>query len=181
MADSRSSFTRKNPAAAIAAFRAAFHGSDAARLIVKLNGSGPEVDTLRDGLRDLPHVTVIDTFLNEEGLARLYRSADVLLSLHRAEGFGLPMLEAMAHGLPVIGTGWSGNMDFMTEANSLLVPYRLVPVEDNAAIYSGSVWAEPDVAAAAEMLARLSGDPALYARLSAAAHCTAAEASLTIR
>jgi glycosyltransferase involved in cell wall biosynthesis len=180
MADSRSSFARKNPEAAVAAFREAFQGSDSAHLILKLNGTGREVDALRDSLGDLPYVTVVDSFLNDEGITRLYRSADVLLSLHRAEGFGLPMLEAMAHGLPVIGTAWSGNMDFMTEANSLLVPYRLVPVADSAAIYSGSVWSEPDVAEAAGLLRRLAGDRALYSRLSEAAYRTASEGRLTI-
>ena len=179
MADSRSSFARKNPLAAIAAFRAAFGGSDQARLILKLNGSGPAADAIRESLRDLPHV-VVSEFLDEAGIAALYRSADALLSLHRAEGFGLPIVEAMAHGLPVIGTAWSGNTDFMTEANSLPVPYRLIPVDDSAEIYSGSVWAEPDINAAAMLLRRLAGDPALYARLSCAAHRTASEARLTL-
>jgi len=180
MADSRSSFARKNPEAAIAAFTAAFGDSDQARLIVKLNGAGPELDALRDSLRDRPNISILDTFLNDEAIGRLYRSADVLLSLHRAEGFGLPMLEAMAQGVPVIGTGWSGNMDFMTEANSLPVPYRLVPVADSAGIYGGSVWAEPDTGAAAQMLQRLAADPALHARLSRAAHRAASEARLSI-
>ncbi|HEY4254190.1 MAG TPA: glycosyltransferase [Roseomonas sp.] len=174
MADSRSSFTRKNPAAAIEAFRQAFGEGGAARLVVKLNGGGAAVEGLTAALRGLPGARVITDFLDDAGLAALYRSADVLLSLHRAEGFGLPMLEAMAHGVPVIGTGWSGNTDFMTEANSLLVPYRLVPVEDAAGIYAGSVWAEPDIGAAAAMLRRLADDAALYARLSAAAHAAVA-------
>jgi glycosyltransferase involved in cell wall biosynthesis len=179
MADSRSSFARKNPLAAIAAFRAAFGGGDQARIILKLNGAGPEAEAIRAALVGLPH-QVISEFLDDDGIAALYRSADALLSLHRAEGFGLPILEAMAHGLPVIGTNWSGNTDFMTEANSLPVPYRLVPVEDSAEIYSGSVWAEPDVDTAALLLRRLAEDPALHASLSQAAHASASEARLTL-
>lgn len=174
MADSRSSFTRKNPAAAIEAFRQAFGNASSARLVVKLNGGQAAIEALSATLRDLPNLSIVTDFLDEAAMAALYRSADVLLSLHRAEGFGLPMLEAMAHGVPVIGTGWSGNTDFMTAANSLLVPFRLVPVEDAAGIYAGSVWAEPNVAAAADMLRQLAADAALHARLAAAAHETVA-------
>jgi glycosyltransferase involved in cell wall biosynthesis len=178
MADSRSSFTRKNPAAAVAAFRQAFGASPSTQLIVKLNGGGPAPAAL--GAGGQPNIRIVTDFLDEAGLEALYRSADVLLSLHRAEGFGLPMLEAMAHGVPVVGTGWSGNTEFMSEANSLPVPYRLVPVSDADGIYAGSVWAEPDVAAAAAMLKRLAADAALYERLATAAHASVAAASLSL-
>ena len=170
MADSRSSFTRKNPAAAVEAFRRAFGTSTDARLVVKLNGNRKDVDTLVRSLRLAPNDTVISEFVDDAALGELLRSADTLLSLHRSEGFGLPMLEAMAHGVPVVGTGWSGNTDFMDEDNSLLVPYRLVPVTDPAGIYSNSIWAEPDVDAAADLLRQLAGDEALHTRLAKAAH-----------
>jgi glycosyltransferase involved in cell wall biosynthesis len=170
MADSRSSFARKNPAGAVEAFRRAFGASADARLVLKLNGRPAEMSALSAEFTDLPNVTVMASFLDDESLAQLYRSADVLLSLHRAEGFGLPMLEAMAHGVPVVGTGWSGNTEFMTEQNSCLVPYRLVPVVDPAGIYSGGEWAEPDLDAAADLLRQLAADPALYARRARSAH-----------
>jgi hypothetical protein len=76
----------------------------------------------------------------------------------------------------VVATGWSGNVDFMDATDSCLVPYRLVPVDDVSAIYSGSRWAEPDLDAAAQALRQLADDPALYARLAAAAHRRAAGA-----
>ena len=130
MADSRSSLSRKNPEGALRAFRAAFGGSPAARLVLKLNGSAGAADAVSqalfagaDDVLSGGNVEVISSFLDADALEELFRGADVLLSLHRAEGFGIPMLEAMAHGLPVVATGWSGNLEFMDETNSHLVPY----------------------------------------------------------
>ncbi|MBR0659900.1 glycosyltransferase [Neoroseomonas oryzicola] len=172
--DSRSSFARKNPAGAIAAFQAAFGESGAARLIVKLNGAADPDCAVERAAAGLPNVTILRDFLDEAALDALYRSADVLLSLHRAEGFGLPMLEAMARGVPVVGTGWSGNVDFMDSSNAVLVPARLVPVEDDAGIYRDSVWAEPDLLTASAALRGLAEDASRWERLSCAAHAAAA-------
>lgn len=170
MADSRSSFSRKNPAGAIEAFRRAFGPSRDVRLIVKINGSiSPDDDIVR-AVRRAPNVEMRTGFIDDEGMHTLHRSADVLLSLHRAEGFGLPMLEAMAHGVPVVATGWSGNTDFMTAENSALVPFDLVAVRDMAGIYAGGEWAEPDLDAAADMLRSLAFDEARYDALARAAH-----------
>ncbi|WP_158801706.1 glycosyltransferase family 4 protein [Acidisoma sp. L85] len=173
MADSRSSFSRKNPEGAVRAFRRAFGTSPSARLILKLSGRDEELKTFEGALgHELrgDNIEVVRDYLDEAGLAALYRRADVLLSLHRAEGFGLPMLEAMAHGIPVVATGWSGNLEFADATNTLLVPYRLVAVSDPAGIYSGSTWAEPDLEAAAQGLRRLAEAPAFYAALASAAH-----------
>jgi glycosyltransferase involved in cell wall biosynthesis len=172
MADTRSSLSRKNPLGAIKAFAEAFGASPAARLILKFSGRDEEVDaflaSLGGGLG--PNVDVIRGYLDEAGLAALYDRADVLLSLHRAEGFGLPMLDALGRGIPVVATAWSGNTDFTDALNGVPVPYELVPVEDEAAIYRGSRWAEPDVAAAARGLRRLAEDAALYERMATAAY-----------
>jgi glycosyltransferase involved in cell wall biosynthesis len=169
MADSRSSLSRKNPEGAVRAFQAAFGTSPVARLLLKIGASDSDLEALNSrlgGALDAPNVEVIREFLSDDGLAALYGRADVLLSLHRAEGFGLPMLEALARGIPTVATGWSGNMDFTTAENSLLVPYAVVPVADAGAVYHGSNWAEPDCAAAAAALSRLAGDASLYAQLS---------------
>jgi glycosyltransferase involved in cell wall biosynthesis len=172
MADSRSSFSRKNPAGALEAFRRAFGTSSSARLLLKLTGSPDELRDLQNSFGDLSslNVQIIRGFLSPAALAELYRETDVLLSLHRAEGFGLPMLEAMAHGIPVVATGWSGNLEFMDPSNSRLVPYRLIPVQDAAAVYGSSIWAAPDLDAAALALRDLASDAGAYDRLAAAAH-----------
>jgi glycosyltransferase involved in cell wall biosynthesis len=180
MADSRSSWSRKNPEGALRAFRAAFGASTAARLVLKLGGRTKELLALEASLGhllDCDNIEIVRGHLTQTALATLYRDADVLLSLHRAEGYGLPMSEAMAHGVPVVATGWSGNLDFMDTADSCLVPYKLVPVSDVSAIYSGSRWAEPNLDAAAQALRRLADDPVLYARLAAAAHRRASAAT----
>jgi glycosyltransferase involved in cell wall biosynthesis len=180
MADSRSSFSRKNPDGALRAFRAAFGSSQDARLILKLSGRNEELRALETSLGNLltgGNVDFVEGNLDSSELAALYRSADVLLSVHRAEGFGLPMAEAMAHGVPVIATGWSGNLTFMSPADSHLVPYTLVPVDDASGIYGKSVWAEPDLDDAAKALRRLAEQPECYARLAAAAHRRAGEAA----
>ena len=175
MADSRSSFARKNPIGAVQAFRAAFGNSSAARMVVKLNGRPQEMAALAGMIGDSPNISVVTDYLDCAAMRQLYHSADVLLSLHRAEGFGLPMLEAMAHGVAVVATGWSGCMDFLTETNSLLLPYALVPVEDPFGVYRNGLWAEPSIPDAAAALRQLAADPLLRHRLAMAGKAAAAQ------
>ena len=173
MADSRSSLSRKNPEGALRAFHAAFGTSSSARLVLKLGGREDAWQGLAEVAGDLmagSNIEIVRGFLDDTAMKALYRRSDIFLSLHRAEGFGLPMLEAMARGIPVVATGWSGNLEFMSAADSQLVPYRLVDVRDASGIYGGSCWAEPDVAHAASLLLRLASDPDHYARFAAAAH-----------
>lgn len=89
----------------------------------------------------------------------------MLVSLHRAEGFGLTPAEAMALGTPVLATGFSGVLDFMDDESALLIPFKPTPVADPQGIYSGQTWAQPDIAAAAQALTRLREDPDLGRRL----------------
>ena len=174
LADSRSSHARKNPAGAIAAFRRAFGDSTDARLVLKLSGSAAARREIEAVVGFCDNVTILSDWLDAQGVLRLFRSADALLSLHRSEGFGLPMLEAMAQGVPVVATGWSGNLDFMDGDSASLVPSRLVPVRDDAGIYRDSIWAEPDLDAAADALRRLADDPSHWECRSKAAHAAAA-------
>ena len=167
LADGRSSLTRKNPLASVMAFQRAFGSSRDARLILKLSGKPASLVTFRRDLMDisrLENITILTDYLEAVEMRKLYDDADVLLSLHRAEGFGLPMLEAMTHGIPVVATGWSGNMDFMDSASACLVDHRLLPVAD-ATCYAGyekSLWAEPDIDCAASHIGRLFTDQSYY-------------------
>jgi hypothetical protein len=80
-------------------------------------------------------------------------SCDCYVSLHRAEGFGLTLAEAMSLGRPVIATGYSGNLDFMTDRNSYLVAHEMAPVGPGSAPYPPEAeWAEPDIEHAARLM-----------------------------
>src|SRR5690606_20982074 len=106
---------------------------------------------------------------------RLIAGADALISLHRAEGFGLTIAEAMTLGTPVVATAFSGNLDFMDATSAELIPARDTPVEDPQGIYRGQSWAEPDLDAAAAALRRLRDEPGHRAALAAAGRRMAAE------
>jgi glycosyltransferase involved in cell wall biosynthesis len=91
----------------------------------------------------------------------LLAAADVFVSLHRSEGFGFGLAEAMLLGKPVIGTDYSGNTDFLNGETGYLVPYQLVPVgAGEYPDHQGQVWAEPDIATAAARMALIVDDPA---------------------
>jgi len=174
MADTHSSLTRKNPIGAIRAFRMAFGDRADRRLIVKtrnLDESSEAETALRVAIGEAPNITVLDGALTEADKWALLASVDALISLHRAEGFGMPLAEAMALGVPVVATGWSGNMSFMTTENSLPVRYSLAEVTDPFGIYEGfgGEWAEPLEADAAEKLKVLADDAELRRRIGAAA------------
>jgi glycosyltransferase involved in cell wall biosynthesis len=183
--DPYSDVNRKNPQAAIEAFRKAFPSDERARLVINLNLSarpregrtpfdGPLQAVLDDAVTDA-RIRIIDTSMSYAEVLSLYASADVFLSLHRSEGFGLGLIEAMALGKPVVATGWSGNRAFMNLTNSCMVRYRLTPVRATNWAYVEAmrgldpIWAEPDVAHAATWLRRLAADPALASRIGCAA------------
>ncbi len=147
---------RKNPSAAIAAFKLAFPPGSGAKLVVKsINGERhqAEVDELRRAAADHADVTYLDGYLPGNDQKAFLAACDCYVSLHRAEGFGLTMAEAMTLGKPVIGTGYSGNLDFMTIQNSYLVPYEVVPIGAGSDPYpADAVWAEPSVPSAAQLM-----------------------------
>jgi glycosyltransferase involved in cell wall biosynthesis len=98
----------------------------------------------------------------------LINACDCFVSLHRAEGFGRGAGEAMFLGRLALATGWSGNMDYMTAENALVVDHGLVPVPDGAYPHSeGQSWAEPDVAHAATLVQRVIADPVEARRIAA--------------
>ena len=159
--DYASSIERKNPLATIAAFRAAFPvpfelGETGPRLVLKTHGSA-EFDRSRSAvaaaISDRPDITVIDRVFTDEEQHDFFRHLHAFISLHRSEGYGLGPLEAMANAIPTIATGYSGNLAFMTETNSWLVPAGRSMVPPDESLYpTGAVWAEPDIALAARAL-----------------------------
>jgi glycosyltransferase involved in cell wall biosynthesis len=155
--DMASSFERKNPLAAIEAFRQAFPGDRTARMIVKVQNTKSFPDghrRLQAAIDDADNIALIDRTMRFSEIIELYREASCLLSLHRSEGFGLPLAEAALLGLPVVATDWSGSTDFVTAQIAYPIPYRLAPARDPQHTYDwpDMVWAEADVAAAAAAL-----------------------------
>jgi glycosyltransferase involved in cell wall biosynthesis len=160
--DVRSGFARKNPVAAVRAFRKArAQAREAALLVCKVTGveGAPAlVAALRAEIGEDPDIRLMTDWLTSAQMRCLIASADIVLSLHRSEGFGLLPAQAMAKGKAVVATGWSANLDYMTPDNAALVDYTLVPVEDPQGLYGGGHWAEADVADAAARLAALITD-----------------------
>ena len=121
---------------------------------------------LEDFRRGDDSIVLLDGYMDRARLGALMGLADAYVSLHRSEGFGLPLAEAMALGKPVIATGWSGNMDFMSAENSLPVPFKLVELERDCGPYEkGATWAAPDVEAAAVLMRRVAASPEFAARI----------------
>lgn len=154
--DFHSSFQRKNPLALIRAFQMAFEDSKDVVCVIKCINSAyhqKEYQALRESGAKA-NVKIIDVHLRENDLSSLLASCDCFVSLHRSEGFGLPIAEAMYLGKPAIATGYSGNMDFMNVGNSFLVKFKLVDVRPGDYHYfkEGCVWAEPDVDHAADLM-----------------------------
>jgi hypothetical protein len=156
MLDFFSTLRRKNPLGLIDAFTRAFAPDEGPRLIVKtINARFREqaADELRFRVRDRPDVELFDGYLDTAQKAALLKRADCYVSLHRSEGFGLPLAESMSLGTPVIATGYSGNTDFMTPHNSYLVDWAPTRVGPECEIYpANGTWAEPDVEHAAELM-----------------------------
>jgi glycosyltransferase involved in cell wall biosynthesis len=156
--DTLSSIERKNPLGVIQAFQKAFRISDPVTLVLKcLNtDSAPRKSPLQelyDAAKDVPNIRVIDETLSTQALHSLIACCDCFVSLHRAEGFGLMLAEALALDTPVIATNFSGNLDFMNEGNSFLVNAVSTSPTRHAAPYAPKgVWAEPDLHHAAEYM-----------------------------
>jgi glycosyltransferase involved in cell wall biosynthesis len=159
---------RKNPLAAVRAFRHAFTPDDDALLLLKTSQAdfASEASAALDAAIGDARVRRIDDYLDRREILALTACCDTYLSLHRSEGFGLTLAEAMAYGKPVVATPYSGNADFFTLNNGLPVRYRLVEIQADAGPYpAGSRWADPDPEHAGEQLRALYDDPGLRRRL----------------
>ncbi len=146
---------RKNPLGLIAAFKKAFGSRTDVQLLIKSSHSDQATEQLRM-LQEASagtNVRILDGVLSRDDKHELMMAADCYVSLHRSEGFGLTMAEAMQCGKPVIATGYSGNVDFMTPETSFLVPYTLVALDRNFGPYKmGCHWAQPDLDYAADVM-----------------------------
>lgn len=168
-----SAHRRKNPIGAIEAYRAAFGPDDGAVLVVKsINGSQRihDAERVRDAAGSRPDIFLVDGYVTSAEMAAMIELADCYVSLHRAEGYGINLSDAMARGTPTIATGYSGNMEFMTPTTSLLVPYELIPVGADAEPYDPTaLWAEPDAEKAAHSMRALFEDEQLGQGIASAA------------
>ncbi|MEA3063013.1 MAG: hypothetical protein QOJ94_2794 [Sphingomonadales bacterium] len=174
-----SSFPRKNPVAAVQAFRRAFGDSPDHLLVLKVSDADDHAEDMAElaaAIGDAPNIRLEERRLDERDRLDLIASVDCLLSLHRSEGFGLTMAEAMLAGIAVIATDWSGNLDFMDETSALLVPSRMIEAADRRGVYgTGELWADPDVDAAAAHLRSLAERPTDFRGMVAAARAMAAD------
>ena len=160
--DHNSVFERKNPLAAITAFAEAFEPGSGASLVLKsINHEQDRAnhERLVAAVAAHPDVHLLDRYLSRTDKDSLMAACDCYVSLHRSEGFGITIAEAMYLGKPAIATGYSGNLEFMTRDNSYLVDHRLVPIGDGAAPYPPEgEWAEPDTAHAARLMREVFDD-----------------------
>jgi glycosyltransferase involved in cell wall biosynthesis len=151
----RSNLARKNPAAAVQAYREAFpHENGATRLVLKTIGlKSNEAEAVRVLAAGRSDILVIDQLMSAVETASLIAACDCYLSLHRAEGFGLTVAEAMFFAKPVICTRYSGVLDFVSEETTYLVSFRTGRFRTHHGVFpAGTIMAEPDVAHAASLM-----------------------------
>jgi hypothetical protein len=165
---------RKNPTAVVDAFKRAFAPGDGPVLVLKsVNGSErkPELlEALRAAAEGRDDIVIRDGYVSPEERDGFIAACDCYVSLHRSEGFGLTIAEAMAFGKPVIATAHSGNLEFMDEGSSHLVGFRSVPIpHDWWAYQPGAEWADPDIDDAAARMRRVYADPESARRMGAEA------------
>ncbi len=157
--DFSSLIERKNPVAAIQAFKQAFGEDERVLLILKSSNSAKNLQDLaflQSAIGNSSNIQHLDGYLSKNEVNGLLYNCDCYLSLHRCEGFGLTMAEAMFYGKPVIATGYSSNTEFMNVGNSFLVKYKLIPLDADYGPYKkGNIWAEPDTEHAAYLMRQI--------------------------
>jgi glycosyltransferase involved in cell wall biosynthesis len=161
--DFLSVFDRKNPIAVLDAFRRAFHPGEGAALVIKtINGDKrtPNLEKLKLAAAKHADIRVIDGYFSAVDKNTMTALCDCYVSLHRSEGFGLTMAEAMSLGKPVIATAYSGNLEFMSAENSYLCDYQLRAIGPDCEPYPAtSRWAEPDIEQAAKFMREIFDRP----------------------
>ncbi|WP_159014589.1 glycosyltransferase family 4 protein [Acidisoma sp. S159] len=150
-----SAMERKNPLAVIKAFRQAFAPDDDVVLVIKTTFGDrhpADLTLLREHAAGYP-IRIIDSTMSQSEILSIIAASDAYVSLHRSEGFGLSMLEAMLLGKPVIATRYSGNLEFMDASNSLLVDFEMTRLKEDLPNYPrGLQWADPATGHAARLM-----------------------------
>lgn len=177
MFDINSYEMRKNPVASIRAFQKAFaHDDMSVGLVVKMNNyvdTPEQQQRIAELIGEYKNIYIFKKIMSREEVNALINVCDVAVSLHRSEGLGLLCEEAMFFGKPVIATGWSGNMDFMSKDNSCLVDYKMCKVGRNVGPYEAwQVWADPCIDQAAKYMTRLCDDKGYYENIAKSAEAT---------
>lgn len=166
---------RKNPWGLVSAYCQAFPVAEpnGPMLVIKtINAKKHPTESsyLKQLTRDRPDIIIIDRYLSETDLMGLMANCTAYVSLHRAEGYGLTIAEAMAWGRPVIVSDYSGNLQFNTPENSYLVPCEIVPIPHDAPPYTpGTPWGDPDLTVAAELMRTVVANPQAAAAVGAQA------------
>ena len=159
-----SSINRKNPEAVLKAFRQFSAGHANAFLLMKASGkpkSDPRLRALLAAAGEIGNVRVITDNLPSSAINGIIRQSDAYISLHRSEGFGLTVAEAILGGTPVVSTGWSGTVDFCDPDNTWNTDYTLIPVVDTHPEFAGLTdarWADPSADHAARQLGEIAGN-----------------------
>ena len=160
------SYYRKNIPAALRAFAAAFGGDEKAKLVFKEKGAAKNPRQAREMMELAGSLGVsrqflhIPQYLPRADVDGLTAACDVYLSLHKSEGFGIGMAEAMSQSKPVVATGWSANTEFCRPETAWCVPCRMIPILPHEYPPSMKEWADADVEAAAAALREIRADPA---------------------
>jgi glycosyltransferase involved in cell wall biosynthesis len=161
-----SSINRKNPQAVLAAFRAFARDHAKAHLLMKANGNPDRDDALRALIAQahtIGNVTVVTDLMPSSHVNGIIAASNAYISLHRSEGFGLTVAEAILAGTPVVSTNWSGTVDFCDPDAVWNTDFTLIPVVDSHPEFAGlrnAVWADADPAHAARQLSAIAADPA---------------------
>ncbi len=168
MYDTNSTMARKNPLGAVESFKKAFSPKDdSVGLVLKMNNPRREdIEALKGSLGEYRNIYYINKIMEKTEVNSLIRCADVFVSLHRAEGFGLVMAEAMLNGTPCIATNWSSNTEFMNEEVACMVDYTITTLNKTQEPYKrGSRWADANTDTAAAYMKKLASDKEYYGRL----------------
>ena len=167
------SYYRKNISAALRAFALAFKGDETAKLLFKTKGASANKRQVADMERLVTELGIdrqfihISQYLPRADVDGLTEACDVYLSLHKSEGFGLGMAEAMSQEKPVVATNWSANTEFCRADTAWCIPYHMVPILPHEYMVSMKEWAEADAEAAAVALREVRSNPELVAERTA--------------